>query len=141
MWTVLNLRHRVLQSIFSLQSWRYKCFDSRSTMKYWRVLKIPFQNKNETFEMLIIQQRGNDRRGQSWLHFVKNFLLKKSDLRYYFATTRANTVFVFIFFFQFRFNLLNTLRNSSSSEATWDKYISSLHFSNLHINPPAWNIC
>ena len=68
-------------------------------MKYWRVLKIPFQNKNETFEMLIIQQRGNERRGQRLTSFCERFLLKKSDLRYYFATTRANTVFVFIFFF------------------------------------------
>ena len=137
---MLNLRHRILQSIFSLQSWRYKCFDSRSTMKYWRVLKIPFQNKNETFEMLIIQQRGNDRRGQRLTSFCEKFSPQKKWLTLLFCHNSCEHCFCFYLFFSSS-DLLNTLRNSSSSEATWDKYISSLHFSNLHINPPAWNIC
>ena len=140
MWTVLNLRHRVLQSIFSLQSWRYKCFDSRSTMKYWRVLKIPFQNKNETFEILIIQQRGNDRRGQRLTSFCGKIFSSKKVTYVIILPQLVRTLFLFLSFFSSS-DLLNTLRNSSSSEATWDKYISSLHFSNLHINPPAWNIC
>ena len=46
-------------------------------MKYWRVLKIPFQNKNETFEILIIQQRGNDRRGQRLTSFCEKFSPQK----------------------------------------------------------------
>ena len=72
-------------------------------MKYWRVLKLPFQNKNETFEMLIIKQRGNDKRGQRLTSFCERVSPLKNNLRYHFATTSANTVFVFIFFFHLSF--------------------------------------
>ena len=51
----------------------------------------------------------------------------------------VRTLFLFLSFFSSS-DLLSTLRNSSS-EATWDKYMSSLHFSNLRITSPAWNIC
>ena len=135
MWTMLNF-NPVLQSIFGLQSWRYKCFDSQIWMKYWRVLKLPFQNKNETFEMLIIKQRGNDRRGQRLTAFCERF----SPLKKWLALLFFELVRTLLFSFFSSSDLLSTLRNSSS-EAIWNKYMSSLHFSNLRITPPAWNIC
>ena len=62
MLTVLNFRHRVLQSIFGFKVKGINVFIYKVRRRIGGVLKLPFQNKNETFEMLTIKQRGNDQR-------------------------------------------------------------------------------
>ena len=81
------------------------------------MLKLPFENKNEAFEILIIKQRGNDRRSQRLTSFCKRFSPQKKMIYVIILSQLVRTLFLFLSFFSSS-DLLGTLRNSSSSEAT-----------------------